>query len=96
LTFRTINGESDYDKSRHYLKYLKVKIKKSSSELGSATTQLKLTALDGKQYRSDVLGSEDVISLVKFIPNNKATKFLDWFLYSLCLQFKYEIKQNFF
>ncbi|MDR0697252.1 MAG: Fic family protein [Christensenellaceae bacterium] len=77
-----INGESDYNKNRNYWKYLKAKIKKSGNELGSATTQLKLTALDGKQYRSDALCSEDVISLAKFIPNNKATKFLDWFLYS--------------
>ena len=31
---------------------------------------------------TDTLDSEGVISLAKYFPNNKATKFLDWFTYS--------------
>jgi hypothetical protein len=39
-------------------------------------------AADGKKYNSDMLDSEGVISLSKSFPNNRAIKFLDWFLYS--------------
>ena len=43
-----INNEVDYQKTRNYWKYLKGKLKKDSSELVSATTQLKLRAADGQ------------------------------------------------
>lgn len=77
-----LNEEPDYTKTRNYWKYLKAKLKKENSQLVSATTQLKLMAADGKKYNSDMLDSEGVISLSKSFPNNRATKFLDWFLYS--------------
>jgi cell filamentation protein len=77
-----LNEEPDYTKTRNYWKYLKAKLKKENSQLVSATTQLKLTAADGKKYKTDMLGSAGIIELSKNFPNNKATKFLDWFLYS--------------
>lgn len=77
-----LNEEPDYAKVRNYWKYLKAKLKKEKSELVSATTQLKLMAADGKKYNTDMLDSEGVISLSKSFPNNRAMKFLDWFLYS--------------
>jgi cell filamentation protein len=43
---------------------------------------LKLTAPDGKKRLTDTLDSDGVIALAKHFPNNKAMKFLDWFLYS--------------
>jgi cell filamentation protein len=77
-----LNEENDYTKTRNYWKYLKAKLKKENSQLVSATTQLKLTAADGKNYKTDLLDSDGVTILAKNFPNNKATKFLDWFLYS--------------
>lgn len=77
-----LNGESDYTKVRNYWKYLKAKLKRENNQLVSATTQLKLTAADGKKYTTDMLDSEGIIELSKNFPNNKASKFLDWFLYS--------------
>jgi cell filamentation protein len=77
-----LNEESDYTKTRNYWKYLKAKLKREKRELVSATTQLKLMAADGKKYKTDLLDSEGVISLSKSFPNNRAMKFLDWFLYS--------------
>jgi cell filamentation protein len=77
-----LNEEPDYTKTRNYWKYLKAKLKKENSQLVSATTQLKLMATDGKKYKTDMLDSEGIIELSKSFPNNKATKFLDWFLYS--------------
>lgn len=76
-----MNEEHDYDKVRNYWKYLKAKLKKGQSQLVSATTQLKLTAADGKKYLTDTLDSSGVIELAKHFPNNRAMKFLDWFIY---------------
>ena len=77
-----LNQQDDYEKSRNYWKYLKTKLKKENNELVSATNQLKLQSADGKKYKTDVLDSDGVIRLAKNFPNNRATKFLDWFTYS--------------
>ncbi|MEY2924737.1 MAG: hypothetical protein RLZZ337_1285 [Bacteroidota bacterium] len=77
-----LNEEPDYAKTRNYWKYLKAKFKKENNQLVSATTQLKLTAADGKKYKTDMLDSDGILELSKNFPNNKAAKFLDWFLYS--------------
>ena len=77
-----LNEEKDYTKNRNYWKYLKAKLKKENSEVVSLTTQLKLLAPDGKKRLTDTLDSEGIIMLAKNFPNNRAMKFLDWFLYS--------------
>ena len=77
-----INEESNSTKIRNYWKYLKAKLKKENNQLVSATTQLKLVASDGKRYNTDVFDSMGIVELAKHFPNNRATKFLDWFLYS--------------
>lgn len=77
-----LNEEADYTKVRNYWKYLKAKLKKENNQLVSATTQLKLLAADGKQYKTDTLDSDGVVALAKNFPNTNAMKFLDWFLYS--------------
>lgn len=77
-----INQEVDYAKTRNYWKWLKAKLRRENDQLVSATTQLKLEAPDGKRRLSDVLDSDGVIALAKRIPNDRATAFLDWFLYS--------------
>ena len=77
-----INEQDDYKKNRNYWKYLKAKLRKEQSELVSATTQLKLTASDGKKYNTDVISQSDVEKLAKLIPNSRAMAFLDWFTYS--------------
>ena len=77
-----VNEQDDHEKNRNYWKYLKAKLKKGNSELVSATTQLKLTASDGKKYKTDVISQAGVEELAKAIPNNQAMAFLDWFKYS--------------
>jgi cell filamentation protein len=77
-----LNEEPDYKKVRNYWKYLKAKLKREGNQLVSATTQLKLTAADGKKYSTDMLDSEGVTALSKSFPNKKAARFLDWFIYS--------------
>lgn len=77
-----INDEEDYSKSRNYWKYLKTKFKKENNQLVSETNQLKLSAADGKLYKTDTLDSEGVSALAKTFPKNGGLQFLDWFIYS--------------
>lgn len=77
-----LNGQDDYKKNRNYWKYLNAKLKKVGIELGSVTTQLKMTAPDGKRRMTTVTDNKGVKELAKNFPNNKATEFLDWFTYS--------------
>lgn len=77
-----LNQENDYTKTRNYWKYFKNKLKKENPQLVSSTNQFKLIAPDGKARLTDTFDSNGVITLAKHFPNNKATKFLDRFLYS--------------
>lgn len=77
-----LTNQDDYNKTRNYWKYLKAKLKKENHQLVSATTQLKLMAADGKQYKTDVLDYEGIIALGKTFPSTKANRFIEWFTYS--------------
>ena len=79
---RAINDEPDYTKAGNYWRWLKRKLAKEDAQLVSATHRFKFEAPDGKQRKADVLNSEGVILLAKHYPNNRASKFLDWFTYS--------------
>jgi len=74
--------QDDYTKTRNYWKYLKAKLKKEGSELGSVTTQLKLKSPDGKMRLSNVFDYSGIIALGKQFPGTKANRFIDWFTYS--------------
>lgn len=77
-----LNAQDDYEKNRNYWKYLKSKLKKENNQLGSVTTQFKLTAPDGKKRLSNVMDYSQVIELAKNFPNNKSAPFIQWFTYS--------------
>lgn len=77
-----LGNYNDYTKVRNYWKYLKARLREEKNQLVSTTNQLKLTAPDWKNYLTDTLDSNGIIALAKNFPNNKANKFLDWFLYS--------------
>ena len=77
-----VNEQDDHEKNRNYWKYLKAKLRKEKNELVSDTTQLKLTASDGKKYKTDVISQAGVEQLAKSIRNQRAMVFLDWFKYS--------------
>lgn len=74
-----IRNESSYQKTRNYWKYLKAKLKKENSQLVSATTQLKLTAADGKKYMSDALDADGIIKLAAEFPSKVGSEFISWF-----------------
>lgn len=77
-----LNEQDDYQKNRNYWKYLSAKLKRQGCELGSSTTQLKMTSPDGKRRMTTVADAQGVMELAKNFPNNKAADFLDWFTYS--------------
>lgn len=74
-----LNAQDDYAKNRNYWKYLKTKLRNEGNEVVSATNQLKLLAPDGKRRLTDVLDNDGVIALAKSFPNNKASRFIEWF-----------------
>ena len=74
-----LNDQDNYEKNRNYWKYLKTKLKKKEPQLVSATNQLKLTAADGKKYKTDVMDNDGIIALAKSFPNNKSVPFVQWF-----------------
>ena len=75
-----LNDQDDYTKTRNYWKYLKAKLKTENNELVSATTQLKLLAIDGKRYLTDMLDFNGIIALGKEFPSKKANRFIEWFI----------------
>ncbi len=74
-----LNAQDDYTKNRNYWKYLKTKLRNEGNEVVSDTNQLKLLAPDGKRRLTDVLDNAGVIALAKSFPNNKASRFIEWF-----------------
>lgn len=74
-----LNAQNDYAKNRNYWKYLKTKLRNEGNEVVSATNQLKLLAPDGKRRLTDVLDNAGVIALAKSFPNNRASRFIEWF-----------------
>ena len=63
---------NDYQKSRNYWKWLKIKLNNEGSELVSHTNQLKLKAQDGKLRNTDVLDTKGILRLIESIPSSKA------------------------
>ena len=79
---RAINNEEDYVKAGNYWRWLKKKLNADGIQLVSVTHEFKFQAPDGKQRFADALDAECVQTLAKNYPNNRASAFLDWFVYS--------------
>lgn len=77
-----LTNQDDYNKARNYWKYLKARLIKEGSELGSVTTQLKLKSPDGKMRLTNVLDYDGIIALGKQFPGKTANRFMEWFTYS--------------
>ena len=73
---------SESDRPRKYWSDLKVKLISGKTEMSGKIGQLKLRASDGKMRLTDVVDGDWIILLAKNFPNNNASDFLDWFLYS--------------
>ena len=64
--------DNDYQKSRNYWKWLKMKLNAEGSELVSNTNRLKLKAQDGKMRETDVLDTKGIFRLIESVPSPKA------------------------
>ena len=69
---------NDYQKSRNYWKWLKIKLNDEGSELVNNTNQLKLRAQDGKMRNTDVLDTKGILRLIESIPSPKAEPMKMW------------------
>ena len=79
---RAINNEDDYVKAGNYWRWLKKKLNTEGIQLVSVTHDFKFQAPDGKLRFADALDAECVQTVANNYPNNRALKFLDWFIYS--------------
>ncbi len=63
---------------RNYWKVLKHQLKKEGNESVTNCNQLKLQAVDGKFYKTDVADVEQLFRLIQSIPSPKAEPFKQW------------------
>ncbi len=63
---------------RKYWSVLKRRLKKEGSELTTNCSQLKMTAADGKKYKTDCADTEQLFRLIQSIPSPKAEPFKLW------------------
>ena len=71
-------SESTSKRKGNYWNVLKNRLKKEGSQVLSNCKQLKLEAQDGKNYKTDVMYTKDVLRLVQSIPSPKAEPFKMW------------------
>jgi cell filamentation protein len=77
-----VSSLSESADARNYWYVLKNRLKKVGSEVLTNCKGLKVIAPDGKKRITDCFDSDGVIELAKNFPNNRASGFLDRFLYS--------------
>lgn len=63
---------------RKYWSVLKNRLKTEGSELTTNCSQLKMTAADGKMYKTDCMTTEKLFRLIQSIPSPKAEPFKLW------------------
>ncbi|MDR1708514.1 MAG: hypothetical protein LBS70_02210 [Candidatus Accumulibacter sp.] len=66
------------DNPRRYWSDLKRKLKTEGSQLYEKIVQLKMPSPDGKNYRTDVATTEQLLRLIQTIPSPKAEPFKLW------------------
>ena len=75
---QVLTDQADFQTARKYWNKLKERLKKEGSESVTNCHQLKLTAQDGKKYRTDVASAETLLRLVQSVPSPKAEPIKLW------------------
>jgi cell filamentation protein len=73
---------SESNNPANYWRVLKNRLIAENNQTITICNAFKLKATDGKLRVTDCFDADGIIELAKNFPNNKAMKFLDWFLYS--------------
>ena len=70
---------TDSDNPRNYWNMMKARERKESEvQLSTICVQLKLTASDGKSYKTEIVNTEAAFRLIQSIPSPKAEPFKRW------------------
>lgn len=69
---------TDSENPRRYWSDLKKKLKSEGSQLYEKIVQLRMKAVDGKHYRTDVASAEQLLRIIQSIPSPKAEPFKLW------------------
>ena len=75
---QVLTQQTDYQTARKYWNKLKQRLKKEGSQSVTNCHRLKLTALDGKKYLTDVATAETLLRLVQSVPSPKAEPIKLW------------------
>ena len=70
--------QPDYQTARKYWNQLKRRLKNEGNESVTNCHQLKLVAVDGKNYKTDVADAETILRLVQSVPSKKAEPIKLW------------------
>lgn len=76
---QVLTDQPSYDIARKYWNKLKQRLKDEGSELVSSCHQLKMPSpKDGKNYKTDVANTEQILRIIQSIPSPKAEPFKMW------------------
>ena len=75
---QVLTQQPDFQTSRKYWNKLKQRLNKEGSQLVTDCHQLKMTAVDGKQRKTDVATAETLLRLVQAVPSPKAEPIKLW------------------
>ncbi len=74
-----VGALTDSDNPRNYWNMMKAReLKQSEVQLSTLCVQLKLTAADGKSYKTDCVNTEAAFRIIQSIPSPKAEPFKRW------------------
>ncbi len=69
---------TESENPRKYWSVLKIRLKKEGNEMATNCSQLKLKAIDGKYYNTDVVDIENMFRLIESIPSKNAEPIKQW------------------
>jgi len=75
---QVLTQQPDYKAAQNYWKVLKHRLNREGSQLVTNCNQLKLEAVDGKSYLTDVANAETLLRLVQSVPSPKAEPIKLW------------------